>query len=89
MTASNVGQSIDFGSMNATNIKSLANMNAFSGLASINDESARIRERKKKAQECLMNNVSTKDDKISIKANVKQQITNNDRVRTHFKNDNA
>jgi len=89
MTSGGASSSIDFNSMDARNIKSMANMNAFSGLSALNDESARIREKKKRAQECLMTNLITKEDKVSAKNNVKQQIKDNDRIRSHIKNDSA
>lgn len=70
-------QSIDFG-FNAKQIKSMANINAFEGLGAINDETQRIRERKKKEKECLSNNIDIKTDRIAIKANVIKQVKNNE-----------
>jgi hypothetical protein len=87
MTSGSV--SMDFDGMNARNIKSFANMNAFTGLSALNDETARIRDKKKKAQECLMNNMISREDNLSKKANVKQQITDNDCIRSHTKNNDS
>lgn len=47
MTSGSV--SMDFDGMNARNIKSFANMNAFTGLSALNDETARIRDKKKES----------------------------------------
>jgi len=83
-------QSIDFNSgINAKLIKSMANLNAFEGLGILNDESTRIRERKKKERECLSNNIDIKSDRISIKANVKKQVHENELSNTFYKNDSA
>lgn len=72
-------QSIDLSTgINAKQIKSMANLNAFDGLNAINDETQRIRERKKKERECLNNNVDMKSDRISIKANVIKQVKDNE-----------
>jgi len=83
-------QSIDFNNgINAKLIKSMANLNAFEGLGILNDESTRIRERKKKERECLSNNIDIKSDRISIKANVKKQVHENELSNTFYKNDSA
>jgi len=82
--------SIDFNSNNDYNPKSAvsyANFNAFSGLSIINDESTRIREKRKREKECLLNNSNNINEKVNIKKNVKDQIVQNELFDSHHRND--
>jgi len=86
MTAS----SINFDNLDAKNLKSYVDMQAFDGLSALVDESAKINDRKKKERDCLLRNTDSKNDKLSNKQDiirVNSTMSKNNIINTNQDND--